>query len=31
MFVLLNNVGQMKINQTVEIKQIKEAFEFYNN
>ena len=31
MFVLLNNVGEMKINQTVDIEQIKEAFKFYHN
>ena len=31
MFVLLNNVGEMKINQTVDIEQIKEAFKFYLN
>ena len=31
MFVLLNNVGEMKINQTVEIELIKEAFKFYQN
>ena len=31
MFVLLNNPGEMKINQAVDIKQIKEAFKFYCN
>ena len=31
MFVLLNNVGEVKINQAVDIKQIKEAFKFYYN
>ena len=31
MFVLLNNVGEMKINQAVDIEQIKEAFKFYHN
>ena len=31
MFVLLNNVGEMKINQPVEIELIKEAFKFYQN
>ena len=31
MFVLLNNEGEMKINQAVDIKQIKEAFKFYMN
>ena len=31
MFVLLNNVGELKINQTVDIEQIKEAFKFYHN
>ena len=31
MFVLLNNVGEMKINQPVEIELIKEAFKFYHN
>ena len=31
MFVLLNNVGEMKINQPVDIELIKEAFKFYHN
>ena len=31
MFVLLNNVGEMKINQSVSSEQIKEAFKFYQN
>ncbi len=31
MFVLMNNVGEMKINQPVEIELIKDAFKFYQN
>ena len=31
MFVLLNNLGEMIINQPVGIEQIKEAFKFYQN
>ncbi len=31
MFVLLNDVGEMKINQLVNIEHIKEAFKFYQN
>jgi len=31
MFVLLNNVGEIIINQPVGIEQIKEAFKFYQN
>ena len=31
MFVLLNNNGEMKINQSVSIEQIIEAFKFYHN
>jgi len=31
MFVLLNNLGEVKTNQSVSIKQIKEAFKFYQN
>ena len=31
MFVLLNNVGEMKINQAVSNEEIKEAFKFYQS
>jgi len=31
MFVLLNNLGKMKINQSVSSEEIKEAFNFYHN